>query len=460
MGHGDWPRFLLLIACILGDPCAHGIEAQIVPEPLETFFVLLLQNVGLEPGAVISLNVSNLKPVNNTVLVIVTHSQWNCWLRQKLRPLPDGSYSSYLPSFFRRPFVDRVSLRHVIHAPGPDVYHVGVLNAGSDPIELEGFIDYSNPGGEHLPLQLVKRPLTLRVFAALFALLFLGSSWLLCCVWSRGSSYLHSLLLLCIGLKAVDLEQQAEYLGILSRQGYVNSWQQQGWHFIGKMQSIAEIAFLLLTALGWRVLRPSLSELEVRSAVFLFSMAFCIAALQATKFGSDESEAALLKICFNIVQVLCYMLIVFASTFNLQLINMHLVESPVSPTLAVLYRKQEAYLNFRHLVFAIVCRPSARLWLRLYIFQEQGTEWAADAACEVLTLVVYVLLLLNLRPGLTSRDPFLKLFRLASQGFPPTPTAAPATVYEAPAQPPDTPRSPNEPMEDDSLQTPYIPLPG
>lgn len=412
-------RFALLWLCIalseLGGDRAAGLRVTILPETLQAYFVFPLYNVGLAPGAVVSLNITNARPSNNTVLVILSHGQWTAWVNQRPRQLHGGNYNSYLVSQWRQPFHGQLIANCAIHAPKPDRYYVVVMNMHKEAMVLGGSITYVNPGGQHLPLQLIHLPETLWASCIAFVLLMLFAVLILSSVWHKEATLLHALLVACLWLKSAELALKWKYFSVLEDEGQAPLWLLQAWQLTTKLQEICEILLLLITALGWRVLRPRLTATEIRFASLAMVLAATLAALQVCSDTGSADPPVSFRLLFYIVRVMCYLVIIFAMNFNLQLIAVHLAESPVTTSIAVLYRKQQAYVGFRRIFLAIVCRPSALLWLQLSVLDELGTQWAVDAFDEASAWLIYAALLVTLRPGV-AQSRFLRLVRAVTAG--------------------------------------------
>lgn len=417
---------------------ALGLQVTILPETLETIFVLPLYDIGLAPGAVVSFNVTNALPSSEMLLVVLSHHQWSQWLAEQLTPLPADSYSSYLVSNWRQPLGSRIVARYRIRAPKHDRYYIGVLNVQRQAMLLGGTVAYENPGGQHLPLQLAHLPETLWASCAAFVLLMLAAVLLLSSVWQREATMLHALLVGCFWLKSASLALKWKYFAILSRDGRAPLWRLQVCEMTEKLQEVSEIFLLLITALGWRVLRPRLTHLEVRFAALTIGLASALAALQV---GSDTTLAeppVSFRLLFYVVRVMCYLVIIFAMNFNLQLIAVHLAESPVTPAIAVLYRKQQAYIGLRRLFLAIVFRPSALLWLRMSVLDQEGTEWVVDALREASAWLIYTGLFVTLRPGM-AQCRLLRLVRTVTAGDTAAEAGAGGTAMLVNATPPSAP---------------------
>jgi len=402
----QWARLLLagISWSVVG-----SLQETIRDQQIQKYFVFGLYDVGLAPGAVLSVNIKNALPSNGTVLVVLSHHQWHDWLRNQLTPLPVGtlgpdnrSFSSYLISNWRQPLVSRLEKKYTIRATKPDRYYVGILNVHQEVMLIGGTISYVNPGGQQLPLQLAHFPDILWVSSIAFGALMMAAALLLSL--RRDATMPHAFLCGCVWLKSVELALKWKFYFILSHEGVAPLWRRQLWEFVSKLHEVFQIGLLLVTALGWRMLRPRLTSVEIRFATLAVGLALLLAALQvgSEQTGSDVGPVSF-RLLFYIVKVMCYLVIIFAMNFNLQVINVHLAESPVTAAVAVFYRKQEAFMILRRVFLAIVFRPSVLLWLQLSVLNEAGTEWLATTIDQVWHWLIYVGLFAALWPGSQNR---------------------------------------------------------
>jgi len=441
-----WPRRAAWLWCCLalggrgrpGGSGAAGLHVRIPPERIDALSVMPLYDVGLAPGAVVSLNIRNALPVNETVLVILSRGQWAAWVRlvnqHRWQQLPGGSFSTYLISHWRQPFSGELVAQHTICAPSPDHYYVLVVNTHSEAMVLEGSISYVNPGGQHLPLQQAHLPETLWASSVAFVFLLCTVVMLLSSVWHREATLLHALLVACLWLKSAELSLKWKYVAFLGLLGRAPPWLHQVWQLTAKLHEIGEIFLLLITALGWRVLRPRLTATEIHFAALAMVLAATLAVFEVCSDAWATQPFVSFKLLFYFVRVACYLVIIFAMNFNLQLIALHLAESPVTASIAVLYRKQQAYISFRRIFLAIVFRPSLVIWLRLSVLDEEGTQWAVDAFQEASAWLIYAALFLALRPSV-GRSRLFRLVRAVMANDASTQTGEGAAAEPRPSLP-------------------------
>lgn len=446
-----------------------SLQVPLVPEPIQKYFMFGLYDVGLAPGAVLWVNITNVLPSNGTVLVVLSRHQWREWLTNQLTPLPVGTlgpdnhtFSSYLISNWRQPLVSRLAAKYTIRATKPDRYYIGILNVHREVMLIGGSISYVNPGGQQLPLQLAHFPDLLWVSSIAFGALMMAAAMLLSL--RRDTNMLHALLCGCVWLKSVDLALQWKYFFVLSHEGVAPLWRRQIWQLVSKLHEVFQIGLLLITALGWRMLRPRLTSVEIRFATLAVGLALLLAALQvgSESAGSDVGPVSF-RLLFYIVKVMCYLVIIFAMNFNLQVINVHLAESPVTAAVAVFYRKQEAFMILRRVFLALVFRPSVLLWLQLSVLNQAGTEWLVTAINEVWGWFIYVGLYAAVWPASQNRLLHLVLVSEAARQIAPPeqpPGAEPTPVFgqAVEAEADEAVVNPTVGNLDLDLAAPYIPL--
>lgn len=426
-----WGRLASL--WVLTGPAAALREEIPQPGDVQTFFILLLYDIGLGPGAEVSLNITCSKPTDGTALLILTRPQWDEWRSHPLKKLhgEHAGYSSYLISHWRAPLEHRLSARIRISAPEPERYYIGVLNTKQQAMRLQGEVAYVNPGGQHLPLQYVHVPEALMASSIAFVVLMLVVAALLMESLrrgTRGATVLHALLVACLFFKSLELYAECAYLLVLSKQGKVPTWRFQVWQLSSRLHAIFEVLLLLMTALGWRLLRPRLSQTEIRFTVVTVSLTLSIAVLQAC---AGQSPILSFSLLFFMVQVACYLVIILAMNWNLTLIAVHLADSPVTSSVVVLYQKQQAFLLFRRVFLAIIIRPSAIAWLGFSVLDGLGSQWLLMLLDKASLWLIYVGLFMVLRPHGHRRRLLQLVLNTAAPGEASTETEDATTAAEA-----------------------------
>lgn len=433
------PVVLLLSAFFSGEKNSTSLIAALkVPvapsawQPLRTqgLFIMLFDDYGLAPGARVWINVSNALPTSAPVVVLLNRGEWASWtMGHGLLVLPTKQglvkrFSSYLVSQWREPIKGRLIAEYNVSASRVDRYYVGILNMLRDPLMLEGEVGFENPCGEQLPMQLVHLPeaMLLASMGSAFLALVVG---LVILSALRGpvprSPSLLCLLALCLCLKSLALGLRWRFLRENSIHGEAPAWILQCFRLTAKLESTASVLFLLLTALGWRVLRPRLSAMERRGVALVTGFGLSLAFLEASQAVGDNMLAhSIIALLFYVFKVLCYLAVIVATNFNLKLIEMHIDDSPFNPQAAFLYTKQQTYIAFRRIFVAVVFQPSALLWVQLSILGTDSSEaWAGEALEELTSLLVNVAFFVILRPGPSKRgiNELLRELGSSAEGF-------------------------------------------
>eukprot|EP00927_Polykrikos_kofoidii_P035982 TRINITY_DN30446_c0_g1_i2.p1 TRINITY_DN30446_c0_g1~~TRINITY_DN30446_c0_g1_i2.p1 ORF type:complete len:384 (-),score=56.53 TRINITY_DN30446_c0_g1_i2:482-1633(-) len=342
---------------------ASAIRVPVNYQDVSDTMFLLTYDALLAPGAVISLNVSNILRKSDVDVVVVTRRQLTVWMAQgALSPAPPvhGSkiHSNYLVASLRYPLLQSGEPLKVSTAVGSatnEWYAILVVNVLNQELTLEGWIDYVNPGGQHLPLELVGCTTVLWVSTMAFAGLMFVVAVMLLMLRRRQESRLHAILLACLWFKSLELALQWRYIHDLERFGDVPLWRLQASQLCSKMHRVFEILLLLLAALGWRVLRP-LPWWELTVTFSAVGVVMVLGLLEVVAETGQDSALLSFKLVAYLVTVMCYLSIVFAININLQLIATHLADSPMSPAIALLYHKQTVYLGIRRAFLATVFR--------------------------------------------------------------------------------------------------------
>lgn len=387
-------------------------------DAVEDPFLTILYDIGLEPGAavIIDIKVHNGLPPNGTHVVILTMAQWSAWTDTLTdQPMADGTFNEYLVAYWRHPVLKRLKMNHTIRDVGERRFIIGIYNPKMVPLVLNAKVKFVNPDGNHLPMQWTNvAPWYHRANVAFIALaIFMVPCIRLarhgCC------SVLHFLLVVCIYLKAQQCSLTGMYLEHMNRDGVAPPWTMEKVILIGQLHDMSETLLLLLIALGWTVLRPRLSHTETRFVILAMGSGSFLSLFQVLNEGDPNPDAESVSVFYMIVKGVCFLVVFFASSVNVQLINMHLSDSPVTQTIALLYEKRTLYQRFRHLFFAIFLKPFVRVWFQFLVFRSNFTDtWVMITADNFYQWAVYLGLGFSLRSG-TVRRGYMELLDFANR---------------------------------------------
>lgn len=368
---------------------AHGISDTFSIPAWNDPWKSLHADIGLAPNSTISFEITNDRPGLNIYVIMLTSSQWAAWHHSAL---PRGLHDS-LVSFWRAALVDQVNVTFKIRAPTKNRYHVGILNPQRRQVKIHGRVSIANPGGQQLFLQDQFIPDVLLWASAIFACTSLALRIVLFC--QRPTS-IHFLILFVITLKGMFLFLGWSHYHQLATYGTDSFLRSLGWRLLDKTHAVAELILFLLVALGWKFLRETLQHTETRCAV-----GFSLASLY---LGIAEISCTSPTFCGNyqlsryILHSLCYLVIIVAMNFNLQMLSTQLSESPASIGVGEVYRKRGAYVKFRWIFLAFIIAPTVQLFLKITVIPWDAL-WVYVLVQQSWTWTLYVCIYYAFRPA-------------------------------------------------------------
>lgn len=378
-----------------------AITNQVTYPPLDDVWTFLAYDIGLSPKATVSISLTNDRPANNTYVMMLTHAQWEEWHRVEPTTLPGvdgqsmGGLNSYLASYWRKGIVDRLEASFTIDAPRDDRYYIGVLNAQQQQLKLQGSWSMVNPGGDQLILQEEKLPPVLLAMSILFSVSCAAFVGLLFSVWRNGRTAMHALMVLVILFKAVVLLLQWGDRILVSRTGTDTVVGDVSYQLLDKVQTILELMMFLLTSLGWKFLRNSLNVTEVRVAVGISVISFYLGVFEVA--CTTASTCSGYKLSRYILHSLCYLIVIVAMNFNLQMVLHQISDAPANLEAGKLYQKHLAYKIFRWIFLIFIIAPTVELFLKVSMMPWDAI-WAYILLEQLRTWAIYVCIIIAFRP--------------------------------------------------------------
>lgn len=336
-------------------------------------WTFLATGIGLEPGATIGMNFYGEEHANSTYIMVLTHAQLVAW-----RSMEGGAHglNSYVVCFWREPLRGHVHTSFQVRAPEKDRYYVGVFNALQSPLYAHGTLSFVNPGGQELMLQERHVPSVLLWMSLLF--LMGGSIFAGVVAFSRrGRHAAHVLIVTVLVTKSAVLLARSFHYVRISRNGSDSTFGNVVWQLLDKAQTIAELMMLFLIALGWKFLRNTLSVAEKRFALGLSVLSFYLGFFEVV--CSSAASCSGYQLSRYILHSLCYLVVIVAMNFNLQMISLQITESPASPDAGKLYSKRYSYTFFRWIILAFIIAPTIELF-----FEVAVVPWDAAWVCILL----------------------------------------------------------------------------
>lgn len=364
-------------------------------------WTFLVYDVGLAPGARVTLDLYNHAPVNSTYVMLLTHSQWLQWHQwhQVFLPRLDGAPpvpSSYLASSWRKGLYDHLQVGFQVKAARRDRFHVLVLNVQQQPIQLEGNWSLVNPHGQELPLQEEHVPGVLIAMSGIFG----GSCGILLVLlvgrWRQGRSAIHFLMVSVLFFKSLVLLLQWCDRMLIVHSGKETVVSSVGYQLLDKVQTILELMMFLLISLGWKFLRNSLNITEVRFALGISVISFYLGVFEVA--CTTVSTCSGYKLSRYILHSLCYLVVIVAMNFNLQMVQAQIADAPASFEAGKLYWKHSAYRVFRWIFLVFIIAPTVELFLKVSMMPWDAI-WMYYLLQQLRTWVIYICVIVAFRPN-------------------------------------------------------------
>mmetsp|Transcript_16712 Transcript_16712/g.47555 ORF Transcript_16712/g.47555 Transcript_16712/m.47555 type:complete len:456 (-) Transcript_16712:159-1526(-) len=398
---------------VAGALMPQGSEAysRLITQQTRELWTFLAYDIGLGPSATISLDLHNDRPVNNTYVMVLTHSQWDAMLHRfdHLQGGPGIGLNSYLITYWRAGLYDHVKATFHISAPTKDRYHIGILNTQQQVLSLRGELSLVNPGGQQLSLQEQRVPDVLLWTSALYFASCMFFAVLLGIASHRGRTAMHLMIATVVLLKAVVLLLWWCDCMQVSRTGSDSSIGNVGWQLLDKVQTILELMMFFLIALGWKFLRGTLNETEIRFAVGISVISFYLGVFEVA--CTTPPACSGYQLSRYILHSLCYLVVIVAMNFNLQMIYAEITTATASVESGKLYRKKHAYKLFRWIFLAFIIAPTVELFLKVTVMPWDAL-WLFILIQQLRTWAIYMSVVVAFRPD----PPSLSVFELTRDG--------------------------------------------
>jgi len=399
-----------VISCLLLPRGVPAVFTQVDLQPPETVWTWLFYDFGLAPLADIEVDLTNDLPANNTYVMMLTHAQWIAW--NDLDPFtlltpagqPSGVLNSHLISYWRRDFFSSATGRFKVEAPRKDRYHLGILNAQKHSMRLTGTLSLVNPGGQQLPLQQVRVPEVLLLTSTIFLLSGACYGVLMLTTWRKPTA-MHLVILAAVNLKGLVLLLQWADRSQVARTGSNSVLSDISWQLLDKVQTIVELMMFLLIALGWKFLRATLNITEIRVAVGISVVSFYLGVFEVA--CNTASTCNGYQLSRYILHSLCYLVVIVAMNFNLQMVHAQIADAPASLEAGKLYRKRRSYHIFRWIFLAFIIAPTVELFLTVSVLPWDAV-WVTLLLQQARTWVIYTCVTVAFRPD----PPPLRVFEL------------------------------------------------
>jgi len=390
-------RWMWLIPWLLTSLVSGDIQHVSFPEHgYNNVWIFLTIEVGLRKGATIEVNLENLSPRNDTYFMILTQQQQFAWSRIEPLSLPGNRVNSYLTTYFRQVFYDKLNFTATVRLD-LERYNFAIMNINKLPLKVHGNIT-TKYGDEYLRVQDEHLPDIYWAMMLLFLVTSVAYAVCLFTIWNRKRSPVHLFLLLLISSNVLVLFLQYCDRSVVSVYGQNSLLGDLLPQLLAKAQNILELLAFLLISLGWKVLRGQLNITEVRFAIGVSVISFYLGTFEVS--CTSQASCSGYKLARYILHAMCFLVIIVVMNYNLQMIYSHIVESPASVDAGKFYQKHQAFKVFRWIFLAYITAPTLLLFVKISVI-DWSNEWAFELLKQLFKYAITVTLIYTFKPGLT-----------------------------------------------------------
>uniref|UniRef100_A0A3B0N9A1 Cleavage and polyadenylation specificty factor, subunit, putative n=1 Tax=Theileria annulata TaxID=5874 RepID=A0A3B0N9A1_THEAN len=342
--------------------------------------------------------------VDNAYLILFSQSQWQLYLSNGpydvVQPSRNGRgyvYFSNVISKLRIPITkvgDTVTFQYV--SDQPDRYILLLFNPDQRRMTLEGYVRFENLNSYNLPLEMKYhfQIFTLWFFIYLFS--FVISALYLYFFVESNVKKVNYCLSLNYLLYTTFLLLDLVIIYIVRLSDKVPKYIWAFSHIFKRLHEIYILTLLVLLSLGWRILRDSLSSIEIQLISSISLVCILMGFVEVAVSGFDISR--------YLVHAIACICILMATNFNIVLINTRIVDEGLTPQAGVAYQHMKIFSNFRILFFVYMFKPAIFSLIRFVCLQptlDQVIIWDQHLNLFidlVFDFTVYTLLFFNFIP--------------------------------------------------------------
>lgn len=402
-----WRRLLkaAVVAWVFSPQSVTAINYKFPWLDVHDVFFFLVYDYGLAPGARVQIDLESELVLDSTYLMMLTRGQWNQWRRQDPPSLPGpgggmfglNPVDGFLVSYWRRDISNRTVASFQIDAHENERYYIGVFNTRMQEIRLRGTVRLVNPGGQELPIEFVFLPAALIAAAMLF--LVSGAvllAALLVGPWRRGRTAVHFVICAVVLMKSIKLFLEWRNRCRVSQEGEDTTFGELSWQLLDKAQDTLELIMFLLVALGWKVIRQHLNVSEVRFAIAASVLSLYLGVCEVA--CTTDTACSGYKLGRYTLHTICFLVVIVGMNFNMQILHAQLSDGPATLEVGSMYKRFQAYSNFRWAFLAFIGAPTVELFLRVSAMPWDAF-WVYDLMKNVRTWAIYLAVVLMFRPG-------------------------------------------------------------
>lgn len=354
--------------------------------------------------------------VDNLYLVLFSRSQWELYLStsplSKVQPSRNKRgfvYYSNMISSLRIPLTkvgDTVSFG--FEATEPNRYVLVLFNTDQRKLSLEGYIRFINPKGLHLTVEMVYHHDVLKFWTSVFVSASVLSLFYLFAIRNFRPKSVNYMLALNFFFYSTFLFLDMMLLNSVQEKGHYPKYLWALAHLLKRFHEIYILLLLVLIALGWKIIRESLSVVESQLITSISVVSVLMGFVEVLISGFDVSR--------YLVHAIACICILVATNFNIVIINSRISDEGLSPYAGSAYSHVKKFNNFRIIFFTYILKPAIFSSIRFICLQPSINQMAIwDEHLNLFLgigfdFITYLLLFLNFLPR-TNKGLFGHLFQ-------------------------------------------------
>lgn len=265
-------------------------------------------------------------------------------------------------------------------------------------------VEVTQKDGSHLEYQFRYLPDAQGILSLGFIVLIGIYEGMMLTVWRSAVTQLHVVFVFAGIMLSGYLYLAASGAAALQEDANTSVWRYRYLpEYGGKIFDAAEMAVFLLTALGYKIIRRSMTRPEWRLVTILVLVMIYVGFFEV---GCEDSEEGCggYRLTRVIVSSLAFLVVIVGANFHLATLSAQVPESALN-TVGRLYQKREAYGKFRNIFLLYIIHPSLVIYYRLSVL-DWTDDWAFVVFFWLLRGGILLAVLWTFRPQVTDMKVF------------------------------------------------------
>lgn len=302
------------------------------------------------------------KPIPNTYLIVMDFFQWTNYIESNPEDLIQPAnnelgfvFHPHLTCILKVPILHtNERIKKAIHVDKLDRYVVFIYNPDKHLLSLSGKVCYSNDGETDIAKVRQSSDLyyvdnVILLFAILNLLVAIGYGFLLF-KYTPASKLVHYLITANFLLCSVYMFMDYINFNTIKTSNYNSMGLYYASNILMKIQEVFNLFILVVLALGWQIIRQTLTHVEHQLIIFV-----CIASLYLGVLEVILYSAALSRFVLHAV---VFVIILMAINFNWAIINSRIGDELVGMEAAKLYHQLKSYRRYRKVFAVFLMKPA------------------------------------------------------------------------------------------------------